>query len=263
MTTVISDQLNNSIKIISKPKRIISLVPSQTEFLFDIGLEEEIVGVTKFCIHPKEKVVSKVKVGGTKKLDMEIIDSLKPDLIIANKEENTRSEIEELQKKFPVWISDINDITSALEMMRSLGEITGKSDEAEKLVNTIHNSFENYSTNENSTVAYFIWRKPYMTVGKDTFIHCMLSQIGLTNVFEKWNRYPEISEDELSKASPDYIFLSSEPYPFSEKHMYEFRRISPGSKVILVDGEYFSWYGSRLLGTVEYFKTLSSILNKA
>lgn len=263
MNSIFPDQLNNLITINSKPERIISLVPSQTEFLFDIGLDEEIIGVTKFCIHPKEKVIPKVKVGGTKKLDMEVIASLKPDLIIANKEENTRVEIEELQKQYPVWVSDVNDISSALEMMRLLGEITGKRKEAEVMVNSIKSSFERFVPVKKSTVAYFIWRKPYMAVGKDTFIHSMLIHLGLINVFENWNRYPEISDKDLSKASPDYIFLSSEPYPFSEKHLEEFRKICPGSKVVLVDGEYFSWYGSRLSGTVDYFKTLSSIINKA
>ena len=255
MTRNFKDQLGNSIDLSFPPQRIISLVPSQTELLFDLGLDEEIAGITKFCIHPADKCKEKSKVGGTKNVDFKKVTELKPDLIIANKEENSKAEIELLQKEYPVWISDIHDLNSALEMMKEVGGITGKEEEAAKLVYKIKDSFKELSF-LNLRVAYFIWRKPYMTAGHDTFIHSMLSYAGFKNVFEPQQRYPVVDARALQKANPDLIFLSTEPFPFSEKHIEEFQRICPKARVILVNGEYFSWYGSRLVGAVEYFENL-------
>jgi ABC-type Fe3+-hydroxamate transport system substrate-binding protein len=255
------DQLGNTVNINNPPQRIISLVPSQTEFLFDIGLDKEIIGITRYCVYPETKYQYRIKVGGTKRVDFNLIFALQPDLIIANKEENTQEDIEKLQEIFPVWVSDINNLNDAFEMMDSLGEITGKSLEAEKIIFKIKERFNAYSLDHSDAkVAYFIWRKPYMVAGSDTFVNNMLSYAGYKNVFESKSRYPEVSDDDLRIASPDFILLSSEPYPFKEKHLQEFKNICPSAKVILVDGEYFSWYGSRLLGAAEYFKTLSSEL---
>lgn len=249
------DQLGNNVEVSFPPQRIISLVPSQTELLFDLGAAKEIIGITKFCIHPQEKCAGKEEVGGTKNVDFKKVAKLQPDLIIANKEENTKAEIEVLQKEYPVWVSDIQDLNSALKMMQDVGSLIGREVESEKLIRTIENSFKPL-TSLNLKVAYFIWRKPYMSVGRDTFIHSMLSYAGFENVFSSQYRYPGLNAETLKKADPDLIFLSSEPYPFSEKHADEFKVICPNAKIILVDGEYFSWYGSRLLGAVEYFKSL-------
>ena len=250
------DQLDREIVLPSVPNRIISVVPSQTELLFDLGLSDEIVGITKFCIHPKGKVNQVVKVGGTKQLDIEKIKSLQPDLIIANKEENERSQIEELMNVCPVWVSDISDLAGAIEMIERVGEVVGKAEQAKKLAAEIAQRFDQLSIDPtNKRAAYFIWRKSYMVAGKGTFIDSMLHRCGLVNAFGQ-ERYPEVTVQSLIEAAPDVILLSSEPYPFKEKHIDELKAIVPHAKVKLVDGELFSWYGSRLLHTPAYFEQL-------
>jgi ABC-type Fe3+-hydroxamate transport system substrate-binding protein len=250
------DQMNRIVEVPSTPKRIISIVPSQTELLFDLGLDEEIIGITKFCIHPKDRVKQKVKIGGTKTLNINKIKELRPDLIIGNKEENERRQVEELMKDFPVWMSDISGLNGATDMINLVGGLVGKYAEAEKLVKNIRLGFDQLDIKTQSLrVAYFIWRKPYIIAGKGTFIDAMLQKCGLNNVFDTL-RYPEISAKQLIAANPDVILLSSEPYPFKEKHIAEFKTMLPSAIVKLVDGELFSWYGSRLLYAPAYFERL-------
>ncbi|WPU91232.1 helical backbone metal receptor [Mucilaginibacter sabulilitoris] len=253
---VFHDQLNRAVNIPDVPKRIVSVVPSQTELLFDLGLDTEVIGITKFCIHPEHKFKTVTKVGGTKQLNIEQIKAMQPDLIVANKEENDRSQIEELINVYPVWISDINNLDSALDMIQSVGLITSREAAAKTLRDDISNRFNALSLPIlNLRVAYFIWRKPYMVAGSGTFIDSMLNVCGLTNAFQT-ARYPEITAHELIATKPDVVFLSSEPYPFAQKHIDEFKEMLPGTSVILVDGEMFSWYGSRLLYASAYFTTL-------
>jgi ABC-type Fe3+-hydroxamate transport system substrate-binding protein len=253
---VYTDQMKRTVELPATPKRIISIVPSQTELLFDLNLDAEIIGITKFCIYPKDQVKQKVKVGGTKILNISKIKELKPDLIIGNKEENERSQVEELMESFPVWMSDITDLNDATDMISRVGELVGKNAEAEKLVTNIRLDFNQLNIKtQNLRVAYFIWRKPYIIAGKGTFIDDMLQKCGLANAFNT-DRYPEISAEQLIAAKPDVILLSSEPYPFKEKHISEFKIALPNSIIKLVDGELFSWYGSRLLHAPEYFKHL-------
>lgn len=256
-----TDQIGRNIDISENPQCIISLVPSQTELLFDLGLEEKIIGITKFCIHPKDKVKNVTKIGGTKNFHFDKIDALQPDLIIGNKEENYQEGIERLSEKYPVWISDIYNLADALAMIKSVGEITNKKTEAQNLIEKIQIGFENLpKTISSLQVAYLIWREPYMVAAQNTFIDAMLHQIGLKNVFSEKERYPETTLAELCENQPDYIFLSSEPYPFKEKHLTELQMACPNSKILLVDGEMFSWYGSRLLKSCKYFEKLLSRL---
>jgi len=250
------DQLNREVNLPALPKRIISVVPSQTELLYYLGLDKEVVGITKFCIHPADRFKSTTKIGGTKQLDIDKIKSLRPDLIIANKEENERGQLEELMQHFPVWISDIYDLAGALDMITRVGELVGRKTEAVTLVATINQNFNKLKPAPSALrVAYFIWRKPYMVAGPNTFINSMLKKCGWTNAFDL-QRYPEIDEDMLRNVKPDVILLSSEPYPFKEKHMVELNASVPSATVKLVDGEMFSWYGSRLLEAPGYFKEL-------
>jgi ABC-type Fe3+-hydroxamate transport system substrate-binding protein len=249
------DQLNSTILLDSKPKRIVSLVPSQTEFLFDIGLEDQVVGITKFCIHPSHWLKTKTIVGGTKNVDIEKVRSLKPDLIIGNKEENTKEDIEALREMSPVWMSDIFNLEDALKMMGSIGEIVGKHEETKEIVDNIKGQFDSFKPdNFKLSVLYLIWRKPYIGVAKDTFIDDMLKRCGFKNILADQTRYPILGN--LSELHPDVLFLSSEPYPFKEKHIQELHEIFPNAKIKLVDGEMFSWYGSRLSESVDYFKWL-------
>jgi len=260
---LLKDQLGREVKVdTNSPQRIISLVPSQTELLFDLGLDEEIVGITKFCIHPENKVRQKTKTGGTKKLNIEKIKSLHPTLIIANKEENTKEQVEELAKSFPVWISDVTDLPGVLEMILSVGKMTGKKREAEELSREISENIARLAPlRETKSAAYFIWKKPLMVAGKGTFINDMMKRCGFQNCFQNLDgHYPEISAEQLKQAKPELVLLSSEPYPFKEKHLSEFQKICPEAKVILVDGEIFSWYGSRLLQAPEYFRKLAEKL---
>ncbi len=239
--------------------RIISTVPSLTELLSHLGLDDEIVGITKFCIHPEHIFRHKTRIGGTKDLKLDLIRSLKPDLIIANKEENDRSQIEELQKDSAVLLTDISDLDSALSAIVSIGERTGKQEEALTLSKKINQEFENLIPSRPRKVLYLIWQEPYMSVGKDTFIHDMLLRCGFENVTGSDTRYPEVNASDFD---PELILLSSEPFPFKEKHMAVIRSHWPKAEIKLVDGEYFSWYGSRMLGASSYFKELMNELKQ-
>lgn len=251
------DQMGNAIKFNSVPKRVVSLVPSQTEFLYEIGIRP--IAQTIFCIHPKSEFKQSTKIGGTKKLNIEKIRSLKPDLIIGNKEENLKAEIEILAEEFPVWMSDIHTLEDAYEMMDCIGQITDKVEAANKIIKEARSNFNSLDTESNSTVLYLIWQKPFMAVGKPTFIDAVLTSLGFNNVASN-QRYPQLNKEAITELNPYYIFLSSEPFPFKEKHQKEVQDLFPGSKVILVDGEMFSWYGSRLVKAPAYFKKLLSQL---
>lgn len=250
--------MGRSVPAPDHPLRIISLVPSQTELLHDLGLGDRVVGITKFCVHPETWFKTKPRVGGTKKVDIEKVRALKPDLIIGNKEENERRDIELLAKEFPVWMSDVRDLDGALDMIHRVGELTGTSDKAETLAQRIAQGFAALRPLEPThSVAYFIWREPYMVVGHGTFVNDMLKRCGLVNVFDEGDaRYPEITSEELAEAAPELILLSSEPYPFREKHIAELNTILPSTPVRLVNGELFSWYGSRLVKTPAYINGL-------
>ena len=239
---------------------MVSLVPSQTELLFDLGVGARVVGVTKFCIHPAAARQGATVIGGTKNFDLAKIEALRPDLIIGNKEENYREGIEALAAKFPVYVSDVADLPQALEMIRAVGQLVGAEAQAEKLALEIRQPFDGLANarppGPPERVAYLIWRKPWMAVGYGTFIADMLARAGFDNVFGHLARYPEISAAQLAAAAPQRILLSSEPYPFRAKHFAEIQEICPQARVEVVDGELFSWYGSRLRHTATYLAAL-------
>jgi ABC-type Fe3+-hydroxamate transport system substrate-binding protein len=256
---IFKDQMGYSVEVAWPPKRIISLVPSQTELLAHLGLDNEVVGITKFCVHPQEWFKNKKRVGGTKNIDLHRIEELQPDIIIGNKEENKEDQIKELMQRYPVWMSDIHNLDDAFDMILNVGKLVDKYDKADVLVKNIRSNFKSLHTHEipSAKVAYFIWRDPYMSIGKSAFINSMMDRLNLNNVFaEMPGEYPSVTAEQIAQAAPELILLSSEPYPFAEKHMAEFKEICPDSKIVLVDGEYFSWYGSRLLKAPAYFNTL-------
>ncbi|MFM7024051.1 MAG: ABC transporter substrate-binding protein [Flavobacteriales bacterium] len=253
----------NSKNLSGKHNRIISVVPSLTELLFDLGLKEEVVGITKFCIHPDEWLHSKTRIGGTKQLNIEAIKKLNPDLIIANKEENEKEQILELAKDFDVLLTDIKTLDDALIAMYDIGKAVGKEKEALQINSQIQQEFEKLIPHKNTHVAYLIWRDPYMSINRNTFIHHLMALNGWQNVFGDHNdRYPMTDIEIIREKNPEYIFLSSEPFPFAQKHADEIAAQLPECKVILVDGEMFSWYGSRLKRAVTYFHELNLSLNK-
>lgn len=258
------DQMKRSVMLKHTPQRIISVVPSQTELLYDLGLANQIIGITKFCIHPKPFFKATKKIGGTKQLKLADIKALKPDLIIGNKEENEQSQIESLADEFPVWMSDIYTLEDALEMIQLLGEMTNTQEKANQLICQIDNDFKDlkkqYAPNP-LKAAYFIWRNPLMIAASGTFINDMLNRAGFENVFNDQTRYPQIDSEQLKSADPEVILLSSEPYPFKNKHFDEFQKICPNAVIKVVDGELFSWYGSRLKHAVRYFVKLRKELS--
>jgi ABC-type Fe3+-hydroxamate transport system substrate-binding protein len=245
-----------------KPTKIVTLVPSQTELLYDLGLLHEVVGITKFCVHPVQWRNDKTIIGGTKNINLQKIHHLQPNLIIANKEENIKAQVDELAKHYPVWVTDVFDLKSALQMITDVGIVTHTKKQSKNLVTEIENNFKRLKQTISlqqylpKKVAYLIWKNPYMTVGGDTFISDLLVKCNFTNVFKNHSRYPQISINDLQSASIEILFLSSEPYPFSVKHINQLQTLLPHTKIVLVNGEMFSWYGSRLLKTVTYFEAL-------
>ena len=239
------------------PQKIISLVPSISELLYELNLAKETVGITKFCIHPSIWYHTKEKIGGTKNLQIEKIKCLQPDLIIANKEENTKEQVEILARLFPVYLTDVNNYEEAIKMIEDVGKITSRVADAVQLTKVIQSGFNLIKKPfKQIKTVYFIWKDPYMSVGGDTFINDMMSRLGLQNIFGHYKRYPEVTLQNVISAKPQLILLSSEPYPFRQKHITEIQAYLPNTKILLVDGEMFSWYGSRMKYMPEYFNNL-------
>ena len=241
-----SDARGRRLTLDATPRRIVSLVPSQTELLADLGLDAEVVGLTRFCVHPMGWKEQKHIVGGTKNVNDERVAALTPDLVLANLEENVRDQIEALDTVAPVFVTDVATVEDALAMIRTVGHLVGRSVRAEALAEEIEQGFGTLQAQPPLRVCYLIWREPWMTVGGDTFIHDVLRRASLVNVFGERTRYPELTAEEIIEAEPDVILLSSEPFPFSEQHIAELDHAVPGVPVRLVDGELFSWYGSRM-----------------
>ncbi len=240
--------------------KVISLVPSITEALFDLGLtEKEVIGRTKFCIHPEEKVRNVEIIGGTKNLNLEKIKALKPDLILANKEENVKDQVEVLMKDFKVIVYNTETIEDNYYLVKNLGLLFNKEERAQLFNLKIYEVLNLAKIDKKIKAAYLIWKNPYMTIGSDTFIHNILSEIGFENIFKNQTRYPEIQVEDLAEA--DVIMLSSEPFPFKEKHITELKEFYPDKKIIIVDGEAFSWYGTHIAKCEDYFKKLIAEFN--
>jgi len=256
-----SDQLGTLHRFENTPKRIVSLVPSQTELLYDLGLEDAIVGITKFCVHPVHFKATKQIIGGTKQVKFDKIRALHPDIIIANKEENTLEMVEELSAICPVWVTNVITLEDNFQMIADFGQLLNKRTEAQKWMDKINFAFQDFRNfikdQPVKKVAYFIWANPYMVAGKETFINELLKLNHYKNIYEQKGRYPEIELKKIRmEGDPDLVFLSSEPFPFKDEHAFEIGRFTQQAKTIFVDGEYFSWHGSRLVKAFEYFKKL-------
>lgn len=249
------DQTGRTITLNEAPRRIVSLVPSLTELLYVLGLDREVVGITKFCVHPEEWLAKKEIVGGTKKLHLERIAALRPDLVVANLEENTKEDVEWLMARFPVWVSDVRDLGSATEMIRMLGEATDRKEKAHTLADTIDHLLQNPPQRKRQKALYLIWRKPWMAAGTDTYIHHVMHWAGYDNVLTaEQGRYPTLSDEDIRALQPETVLLSSEPYPFNFGHRVELRALLPNADIEMVDGELFSWYGPKMLEMVGVMK---------
>ena len=254
------DQLNRRIHFSTIPKRIISLVPSQTELLYDLGLESSIVGITKFCVHPLHLRKEKTIVGGTKEVHYDKIKALNPNIILCNKEENTLGMIQELEQIAPVHISDIYSIEDNLKLIEMYGQLFSKEVEAIEIISSLKKKYDDFKTfihdKSNLKTVYFIWKNPWMVAANQTFIDEILKLNNFENYYSNLNRYPEIELVENKQKKVELLLLSSEPFPFKEKHKVSVRQYFPNAKILVVDGEAFSWYGSRLIKAFDYFKSL-------
>ncbi|MFT4061463.1 MAG: helical backbone metal receptor [Edaphocola sp.] len=247
-----------------QPQRIVSLVPSQTETLYHLGMGDRVIALTRFCVHPSEWYRGKIRIGGTKSLHLGTIASLEPDLIIGNKEENTADEVIELSKYFPTWVTDVSSVTDGLNMIADLGALTHTQEHSVKLATAIATEFELLKPfAQPIRTLYLIWRRPWMAAGGDTFISDMMQKAGMLNVFADRSRYPTLQEAELLAAAPQLILLPSEPYPFKEGHLAEIKALFPEAAVRNVDGEMMSWYGSRMLYGAAYLRQLAEDLQQA
>ncbi|RKR07854.1 ABC-type Fe3+-hydroxamate transport system substrate-binding protein [Maribacter vaceletii] len=267
MVATIKDQLSRTIVLPSWPFRIISLVPSETELLVDLGLEEYIVGITKFCVHPNHLRQNKEIVGGTKNISFEKIRDLNPNIILCNKEENTKEIVNTLEKEYEVHVSDVKNIADVFDLIKQYQNLFNCKEKASKITTNIKSelaSFQKFIQNKPKvSVLYFIWKTPWMLAGKDTFINSLLAINKFTNLTNNQERYPTITSEEIKQTTAQLILLSSEPYPFSDKHISEIKKLAISSTITLVDGEYFSWYGSRLQAAFTYFKKLHLTINQS
>ena len=256
-----TDALNRTIELPETPQRIISLVPSLTELLHDMGMERQVVGITKYCVHPVHYRHTKTIVGGTKKVKPDVIKALKPDFILCSKEENTAEMVKELEKIAPVYVSDVNSLQEALELINTLGLLFDRRTQAEHIVDKIiyrRNTFQEQIKNTRiKKVAYFIWAKPWMVAASNTFIDDMLRICRFENAYAKFDRYPEIKIKRMRiVADPELLLFSSEPHDFTDEEVYEVLRSNKKVLTIYVDGQYFSWYGSRLIKAFDHFKQI-------
>jgi ABC-type Fe3+-hydroxamate transport system substrate-binding protein len=262
---IYTDQLQREIIINSKPQRIISLVPSLTELISELGIEKQLVGITQFCKHPYHLKSTKTIVGGTKKVDFEKIKSLNPDFILCAKEENTPEIVAELENIATVFVADVKSVQESISLIENLGRIFHCQTNAENLIQKMKfhlADFKNFTKYlPRKKVAYFIWENPWMVAGNDCYINDLLKLNNFINVYEDKGRYPEIAIGNIRKdGNPKIILLPTEPFKFNDEHAFEIGRHSNHAKTVFVEGEMFSWYGSRLLKAIPYFKKMHEVL---
>lgn len=252
----ITDHLGRKVTYQYPPKRIISLNPCITETLYFLDLDEQIAGRTRYCIFPAGKVEKAKIVGGTKDIDLEAIHEVKPDLIIAEKEENTKEIVETLEKYYPVYVAEVRSIADAYRMIEDISSLLDREEQGRRLVQTIKDRFQHLPRANGMKAAYVIWRNPYMVVGGDTYIHSVLETLGFSNPFANFEgRYPVVTQDDLANAGLDYLFLATEPFPFKDRHKQEFSQFLPNTKIEIVDGEMF-WYGAKMVEAAHYFEAM-------
>jgi len=264
----IADARGRSVRLDAPPRRIVSLVPSQTELLAHLGLHEATVGLTRFCVRPEGWKDEKEIVGGTKNVRVEKVEALRPDLVLANREENTRDVVEAIDAFAPVFVTDVKSVPDAAAMIRAVGRLTGRPGEADALADRLDRRFDALTGDLTGAtpipVAYLIWQGPYMTVGGDTIIHDVMRRAGFENVFAARTRYPEVTPAEIAAAGARAVLLPDEPFPFDADAAAELRDTLPDSvPTRLVNGQLFSWYGPRLAEAPPYLRRLRDSLPDA
>lgn len=260
-THTVVDARGRTLSLALRPQRIVSLVPSITETLFDLGAGDRIVGVTRWCVHPADARTRARVVGGTHDVDLDVLARLEPDLVIANQEENPKPLVERLATVAPTYVTFPRTVRDGIVLLRRLGELTDQRDagaRAAARVEAAHRRARRADPQRAPRVLYLIWRRPWMSVNRDTFVHDMLTTCGAVNVLAHAEaRYPTLSDADAAALRPDAILLSSEPYAFRERHREEWLRRGdlPAARlgqVHLVDGELCCWYGTRLLRGLPY-----------
>ncbi len=241
--------------------RIVCLVPSITELLFDLGLGKCLVGRTGFCIHPKELVSSIPKVGGTKDVNLEKIRRLGPTHLIVNIDENEKPTVDLLAQFIPnVIVTHPNHPCDNFALFRLLGSIFRAEERAEQLCHQLQlrlQQFDGLPPQQLKNVLYCIWKDPWMTVSRETYIARMLALRG----WQQWQtasndkRYPSFDWQAEGIDQVDVVLLSTEPYSFQKQHAEELHK-ELGKPVVLVDGEMLSWYGSRVIAGLDYLAHL-------
>jgi ABC-type Fe3+-hydroxamate transport system substrate-binding protein len=246
-----------AIELARPPRRIVSLVPSITETLCGLGLADALVGITVYCVEPRDVVSTKTRIGGEKNPDLEKIRGLEPDLVIANIEENLRDHVDTLRSwSIPVWVTYPRTVAEGIRLIAELGSVTGTEARARAMLSDIEPLYERVVTNAARrppvAVFYPIWRGPYMTINRDTYIHDMLRVCGGRNVFaDRSERYPAVTLDEVAAQRPAVILLPDEPFRFRRAHLADFAgyvdvpAVRDG-RIHLVDGKPFSWHGPRI-----------------
>jgi len=240
--------------------RIVSLVPSLTELLFDLGLTDRLVGRTQFCVHPNPAVNKVTSVGGTKKIDMEILRGLEPTHVLVNVDENPKEMADDLSAAgYDVVVTHPLTVADNRALYRLIGGIFGAAEEAERLETKFDAALDAVTSAAagwpERRVLYLIWRKPWMTIAPDTYIADMLALANLRSLNTgSPDRYPEICLDAAILERVDDVLFSTEPFPFTEKHLDAFRREFPdhAAKARLIDAEMVSWYGSRAVPGLHY-----------
>ena len=248
MDMIISDIFGNSFSSESDPRRIISLVPSTTETLYDLGLGDRVVGVTRFCVHPSTAREEKILVGGTKNIAADRIQSCQADLVIGNQEENSEQIYTQLQLlNIPTCFFFPKTVNQAILDIEKLSRLFHRSEEYKFWFQKCQAN-RVQCTEKSFRFVYLIWRKPWMSVNGDCFISSMLREIGGENIFaDHPERYFSCTLEEIKREKPDVLLLSSEPFPFQEKHKQELLAEGFGEKQIrLINGELCSWHGTRM-----------------
>ncbi len=253
----ITDITGQQITLTKPASRIISLVPSQTHLLYRLGLDKEVVGITRFCKYPSHWKKTKTIVGGTKEVKYDRITALQPDLILANKEENTKEMVEKLREIAPVYVAEVISWEDNLKFIDHVGQLTGTSSLARSIIDKLSGLKKELSRfKKNKKILYFIWKDPWMVAGKNTFIDTMLQLLGFENLADQLEgRYPVITQEDLLKLQPEILLMSSEPFPFSEKHRPDIEKLFPQAQIRFVQGEPFTWFGAYPLEAKDYLTT--------
>ena len=260
------DALGVPLALAKPPQRIVSLIPSITELLFSLGLDERIVGVTRFCTYPPEGVTKKIKVGGGKDPDLKRILDLQPDLVIANVEENRREDVEALRAaSVPVFVTYPRTVREGIELIFTLGGLTETVPVAEAMAGPIEQVYRETveQTRGRRPVKVFcpIWRRPYMSINRDTYVHDVIRVSGGENIFaDRLERYPEVALEDVERLQPEVVLLPDEPYPFKAKHIEELRTLDVPAirdgRIFLIDGKILSWYGPRIGDSLRVLREL-------